>query len=70
MAGRPNIILVCADQQRMDSLACYGNRFIVTPGTSAMAANGMVFDRPSPHGRCARQRAAPCGRGSFRTRMG
>ncbi len=45
MAGRPNIILVCADQQRMDSLACYGNRFISSPGTSAMAANGMVFDR-------------------------
>ncbi len=45
MAGHPNIILVCADQQRMDSLACYGNRFISSPGTSAMAANGMVFDR-------------------------
>ena len=45
MANRPNIVLVCADQQRMDSLACYGNRFISSPGTDAMAANGMVFDR-------------------------
>ncbi len=44
MANRPNIILVCADQQRMDSLACYGNRFVSSPGTDAMAAAGIVFD--------------------------
>lgn len=45
MAEHPNIILVCTDQQRMDSLACYGNRFIESPGTDAMAAAGMAFDR-------------------------
>jgi choline-sulfatase len=45
MAERPNILLVCTDQQRMDSLACYGNRFVSTPGTDAMAAAGMAFDR-------------------------
>ncbi len=45
MAKRPNIVLVCTDQQRMDSLACYGNRFVSSPGTDAMAAAGMAFDR-------------------------
>ena len=44
MAERPNILLVCTDQQRMDSLACYGNRFVSSPGTDAMAAAGMAFD--------------------------
>ena len=42
--SRPNIVLVMTDQQRMDSLACYGNRFTETPETSRMAANGLCFD--------------------------
>lgn len=41
---RPNIIIVMADQQRMDSLACYGNRFTETPETSRMASAGLCFD--------------------------
>ena len=45
MTDQPNIVLVCTDQQRMDSLACYGNRFVESPGTDAMAAAGMTFDR-------------------------
>jgi choline-sulfatase len=44
MTRRPNLIVVMSDQQRMDSLACYGNRFTVTPGTDAMAAAGLCFD--------------------------
>ena len=44
MARRPNIVLVLSDQQRSDSLACYGNRFTSTPGTDAMAAAGKSFD--------------------------
>ncbi|MCR8725777.1 sulfatase family protein [Frigidibacter sp. ROC022] len=44
MTDRPNIVLVMTDQQRMDSLTCYGNRFTVTPQTEAMAAGGMCFD--------------------------
>jgi choline-sulfatase len=44
MTRRPNLVIVMTDQQRMDSLACYGNRFTVTPGTDAMAAAGMCFD--------------------------
>ena len=33
MTNRPNIVLVMTDQQRMDSLTCYGNCFTVTPHT-------------------------------------
>lgn len=44
MTSRPNIVLVLSDQQRADSLASYGNRFTVTPGTDAMAAAGKSFD--------------------------
>lgn len=44
MTDRPNIVLVMTDQQRMDSLTCYGNCFTQTPHTAAMAANGMCFD--------------------------
>lgn len=44
MTKRPNIVLVMSDQQRMDSLACYGNCFTRTPQTTAMAENGMCFD--------------------------
>jgi arylsulfatase A-like enzyme len=44
MTSRPNIVLVLSDQQRSDSLASYGNRFTVTPGTDAMAAAGKSFD--------------------------
>ena len=44
MTNRPNIVLVMTDQQRMDSLTCYGNCFTVTPHTAAMAAKGMCFD--------------------------
>ncbi|MCB1493753.1 MAG: sulfatase-like hydrolase/transferase [Rhodobiaceae bacterium] len=43
--ARPNIVLVLSDQQRADTLASYGNRFTVTPGTDAMAAAGMSFDQ-------------------------
>lgn len=42
--SRPNLVLVMSDQQRMDSLQCYGNGFTQTPETTAMAAAGMAFD--------------------------
>ncbi len=44
MSQRPNIVLVMSDQQRMDTLSCYGNRFTETPETARMAAAGMCFD--------------------------
>ncbi|MCP8939107.1 sulfatase-like hydrolase/transferase [Alsobacter sp. SYSU M60028] len=40
---RPNIVLVFSDQQRMDSIGAYGNRFVETPNLDAMAEGGMRF---------------------------
>ena len=28
MENRPNILWICSDQQRFDSLGCYGNPFV------------------------------------------
>jgi arylsulfatase A-like enzyme len=70
MSNRPNIVLVMTDQQRMDSLACYGNCFTVTPNTSAMAANGMCFDTAlTPWPVCTPARAT-CWTGVYPTTHG
>jgi arylsulfatase A-like enzyme len=41
---RPNILWLCTDQQRWDSLGCYGNRFVHTPNLDRLAASGVCFD--------------------------
>lgn len=43
MTDRPNIVLIMADQQRMDSLGCYGNRFVESPALDRLAAEGARF---------------------------
>ncbi len=42
---RPNILLICTDQQRYDALGCYGNAAISTPQIDAFAAEGILFER-------------------------
>ncbi len=44
MADRPNFLIFCTDQQRADSLGCYGNRQARTPNLDALAARGLRFD--------------------------
>ena len=44
MTNPPNIIFIMSDQQRPDSLGCYGNCFIDSPNLDNLAAGGMVFD--------------------------
>jgi len=39
----PNILWICTDQQRADSLGCYGNRFVNTPNIDRLAKNGVRF---------------------------
>jgi choline-sulfatase len=39
-----NILLITTDQQRKDSLPCYGLSFLKTPVLDALAHNGIVFD--------------------------
>lgn len=43
--SRPNIIFLLTDDQRWDTLGCYGNRIIHTPHLDALSARGATFDR-------------------------
>ncbi|HEX9997050.1 MAG TPA: sulfatase-like hydrolase/transferase [Abditibacterium sp.] len=42
---RPNVLWICTDQQRFDTLGCYGNPFVKTPNLDRLAASGAIFDR-------------------------
>lgn len=42
---RPNIVFYFTDQQRWDTLGCYGQALPVTPRLDALAARGTVFDQ-------------------------
>lgn len=41
---RPNILLICTDQQRFDAMGAYGNPEIATPNLDALAARGVLFE--------------------------
>jgi len=43
MAQRPNILFICTDQQRADSLACTGSPWAVTPNLNKLADQGALF---------------------------
>ena len=42
---RPNILWICTDQQRSDSLGCYGNPIVRTPHIDSIAKHGTRFNR-------------------------
>lgn len=44
MERRPNILWICTDQQRFDTLGCYGNPFVKSPNIDALAASGVQFE--------------------------
>lgn len=39
----PNILWICTDQQRFDTLGCYGNQFVHTPNLDTLASEGVLF---------------------------
>ena len=41
----PNVLLITTDQQRTDSLSCYGSGFTATPHLDRLAAEGVRFER-------------------------
>ncbi|MBI4873807.1 MAG: sulfatase-like hydrolase/transferase [Acidobacteria bacterium] len=43
--SRPNIVFLLTDDQRRDSLGCYGNREIRTPHIDRLAGEGVLFER-------------------------
>jgi arylsulfatase len=42
---RPNLLFLWTDQQRADTLACYGNSRVQAPHLNALAAQATVFER-------------------------
>ena len=42
---RPNILIITTDQQRTDSLSCYGSTFTDTPHLDKFASEGVCFER-------------------------
>ena len=42
---QPNILWICTDQQRWDTLSCRGDQGAVTPHIDALAEEGVRFDR-------------------------
>lgn len=44
-AGRPNIVLIIADDVSWNDFGCYGNTGARTPAIDKLAGNGMRFDR-------------------------
>ena len=42
---RPNILWICTDRQRFDTLGCYGNPFVTTPNLDKLAAEGALFEQ-------------------------
>jgi arylsulfatase A-like enzyme len=43
--GRPNVIFICTDQQRFDSLGCLGHPSVRTPNLDRLAGEGVRFAR-------------------------
>ena len=42
--SKPNVLWICTDQQRWDTLGCYGNEWVSTPNLDRLAAEGTRFD--------------------------
>ena len=73
MTKRPNILLLMSDQQRWDTLGCYGCRAISTPALDGLAADGVVFERCyvnvpicTPSRACMLTGRLPAGHGVYR----
>jgi arylsulfatase len=41
----PNVLFICTDQQRFDTLGCYSNPYIDTPNLDRLAQRGVLFER-------------------------
>jgi len=46
VSRKPNLLFIFTDEQRLDSMACYGSPWIQTPSLNALAAGSFVVDNP------------------------
>ena len=44
MPNKPNILWICTDQQRFDTLGCYGNPYVHTPNLDRLAEQSILFE--------------------------
>ncbi len=44
MSKQPNLLILWTDQQRADTLACYGNNYIEAPNINGLAEKSFVFE--------------------------
>ncbi|MDP6698004.1 MAG: sulfatase-like hydrolase/transferase [Candidatus Latescibacteria bacterium] len=60
MSKRPNVVVLMSDQQRLDTVSCYGrNDICKTPNIDALAARGVRFDAAfTPTAICSPARAS------------
>jgi len=42
----PNLLFIFTDQQRRDTLGCYGNQLAKTPNLDALATQSSLYERP------------------------
>ncbi|PYI88801.1 MAG: hypothetical protein DMF03_09535, partial [Verrucomicrobia bacterium] len=42
---KPNLIVFLTDQQRVDTLACYGNSNVHAPNLNKLTSESVIFDR-------------------------
>ena len=61
---RPNILWICTDQQRYDTIGALGNRYVSTPNIDQLVEEGVTFT----HAYCQSPICTPS-RGSFLTGM-
>ena len=45
MNKKYNILWICTDQQRSDTLGCMGNPYVNTPNLDRLADSGMLFEQ-------------------------
>ena len=44
MHSKPNLLFICSDQQRTDTIGAYGNDWIETPALNELASRSFVFE--------------------------
>ena len=57
--GRPNVLIITTDQQRVDAMSAVGNKWVKTPNMDSLVANGVYFmNSYSPYPLCSPSRSA------------